>query len=150
MVKVRLWCFGVLDEGYKKKGEDMKISGLSRLMGLLMLLLVCVFVSGCSQFSTERGVENIWRSAEMPVFVKGTTTQADVLKALGPPSQIISLNNGSAFYYLQEQGEGAALILLLYNEVQYQISYDRAVFFFDNEGILSEHAYSHENHDEEG
>ena len=110
---------------------------------LVILAVLCMaLASGCARFSTERGVENKWRGGAMPVFESGRTTQAEILEVFGPPSQIISLNDGSVFYYLREQGKGKGLILLVYNQVEYKVGYDRAIFFFDGEGILTEYAYS--------
>jgi hypothetical protein len=106
----------------------------------VMLALLCL--TGCARFKTQKGVEARWRAPETPTFLRGVTTDAEVLEALGPPSQIINLHNGPAFYYLKEQGDGKALILILYNTTDYQVSYDRAVFFFNQAGVLQEYAYS--------
>jgi hypothetical protein len=103
---------------------------------------VMLVAGGCANFKTERGVENRWRATDTPVFESGSTTQSDVMKALGPPSQIITLPGGSVFYYLREQGAGKGLILLIYNEVRYTAEYDRAIFFFDEKGVLTDYSYS--------
>lgn len=124
----------------------LSASKYRRFTGLA--LLGVLLSSGCAKFTTERGVENTWRSAETPVFVVGESTQSDVLGALGPPSQIISLKKGSVFYYLREQGKGKGLILLVYNQVKYEVSYDRAVFFFDDDSKLTTYSYSHEDQPE--
>jgi hypothetical protein len=110
-----------------------------------LLLALCVGThGGCARFSTTQGVAARWQDADAPVFETGHTTQSDVLQALGPPSQVISLHDGTVFYYLREIGTGKALVLLVYNNVQRDISYDRAVLFFDREGILTDQAFSHE------
>ena len=116
---------------------------LSLSLGLCFLALMCF--GGCATFSTEKGVESLWRSPETPVFVKGVTTESDVLAALGPPSQIISVNEGIAYYYLREEGRGSARIFIIYNSVNVKTTYDRAIFFFDAEGVLTDQAYSREN-----
>jgi hypothetical protein len=110
---------------------------------ILMVTMSLLLTAGCARFRTERGVEDRWRAGNATVFTQGTSTQSDVLKALGPPSQIISLKNGPVFYYLREQGQGNALVLIVYNKVKYEVKYDRAIFFFDREGRLTDHAYSH-------
>ena len=113
--------------------------GLGVVLGLTVVAL-----AGCAQFSSQQGVDNRWRDAEAAVFQVGRATQSDVLEALGPPSQIISLNDGSVFYYLREFKSGSAKIFILYNEANMQVLYDRAVFFFDAEGRLTDHSYSAE------
>lgn len=101
-------------------------------------------LSGCIRVSTQQGVDNLWRDASCPEFEAGTTTQTEVMEALGPPSQILSLQNGSAFYYLREYGNGSGMFLLVYNERTTRSNYDRAVFFFDSEGVLTDFSYSEE------
>jgi hypothetical protein len=124
---------------------QMRTNNRCRAGALAAMVAIALSLgSGCAKFHTERGVESRWREADTPAFVDGKTTQADVLDALGPPSQIISLNDGSVFYYLREKGDGTGLILLVYNDVRYGVGYDRAVFFFDPKGVLTEHAFSKE------
>lgn len=100
--------------------------------------------SGCAKLSNQQGVDNLWRSADTPEFVSGTTTQQDVLDALGPPSQILDLGDRLAFYYLREFGRGDAMLFLIYNSRKNTVGYDRAVFFFDPEGLLTDFSYSAE------
>jgi hypothetical protein len=121
-----------------------------RVCTLLVAGLIMWASTGCARFSTERGVESLWREADIPAFKAGLTTQSDIMKALGPPSQIISLNDGSVFYYLREKGAGQGVILLIYNEVRYMVDYDRAIFFFDTEGVLADYSYSESSQPPEG
>jgi hypothetical protein len=112
-------------------------------MAVFMLLMgASNLAGGCAKFSTQRGVENLWSASDAPVFESGSTTQSDVLKALGPPSQIIALGSGSVFYYLVEKGSGKGLILIVYNDVRANVKYERAIFFFDDKGVLTEYTYS--------
>jgi hypothetical protein len=89
--------------------------------GLVFSLLAALLIGGCAAFSSEEGVENSWRDLPEATFRQGITTQAKVAELLGPPSQIISLASGTAF-------------------CTQEIRYDRAVFFFDRNGILTHHA----------
>ncbi len=66
------------------------------------------------------------------------------MAALGPPSQVIALHDQTLFYYLREQLKTKAVFLLLYNQTRENVSYDRAIFFFDKNGTLSDFAYSEE------
>ena len=67
-----------------------------------------------------------------------------MLAALGPPSQLINLGNRTVFYYLQEQKKTRTAILILYNQTREKITYDRAIFFFDPQGRLTDFATSDE------
>ena len=106
----------------------------------LLLFVLC----GCARWTADRGVENSWRKEDVPVWKPGVTTETQVVKTLGPPSSIISLKNYTVFYYMREHQQGNGFILIIYNNVKNDVRYDRAVFFFDNKGILSSYSYSNE------
>ena len=108
-------------------------------------LWLCVTASaGCISETTSQGVSNLWRGDSPPVFRLGSSTRHDVLTALGPPSQVISLGDQTVFYYLLEQARSQSAVLILYNQTQTNIVYDRAIFFFDAQGRLTEFATSNE------
>ena len=124
----------------------MKIP-LRRLLTVFLLasFVVCVVCFlGCVSKDARQGVENRWRTETVPTFKEGETTQHDVLAALGPPSQLIKVGNRTVFYYLQEQKKVRSLILILYNQTRENITYDRAIFFFDEQGHLTDFATSAE------
>jgi len=66
------------------------------------------------------------------------------MAALGPPSQVIALHDQTLFYYLREQLTSKSYFLLVYNQTRENVTYDRAIFFFDKNGTLSDFAYSKE------
>ncbi len=109
-----------------------------------MTFIMATILAGCASFNATDGVENLWREIPVEQFEKGVTTQADVLEWLGPPSQLIALNNQTVFYYLTEKTSGKGKIFIVYNQVDASSQYDRAIFFFDLDGILQEFAYSKE------
>lgn len=92
----------------------------------------------------EMGVQNYWRDTSLPAFEKGRTTQSDVMAALGPPSQVIALKDQTLFYYLREESRTSSMFLIIYNQTRQQISYDRAIFFFDTNSVLTKFSYSKE------
>jgi hypothetical protein len=63
---------------------------------------------------------------------------------LGPPSQLIALSDQTVFYYLTEKTSGKGYIFIFWNQVNAKSEYDRAIFFFDSDGVLEEFAYSQE------
>jgi hypothetical protein len=107
-----------------------------------ILLLSCVFLSACISSRSESGVVNKWRDQSLPEFEPGKTTQAEVAKALGPPSQLVNLESGLVFYYLMEKSRSTGVILILYNNIRERVVYDRAIFFFDRQGTLTNYALS--------
>ena len=110
----------------------------------LACLLLSSWLAGCASFGAEDGVENLWREVPADEFKNGITTQADVLNRLGPPSQLISLSERTVFYYLAEQTTGKGKLFIVWNQVSARTLYDRAIFFFDADGVLEEFAYSKE------
>ncbi len=117
---------------------------MSRTSIGLSLVAVFLAASGCRVSSTRAGVSNNWRDENVR-FEVGRTTQSEVLKRLGPPSQIIDLQGRLVFYYLLEHEDSRDAIFVVYNTSTVEIVYDRAIFFFDKNGILTEQALSHES-----
>ena len=118
------------------------------LFGLVTITCLSL-VTGCVRFKSKRGVEVSWQSTVVEGFQKGETTRADVLKTLGPPSQIISLQEETVLYYLYEKQEGEGVILILYNRIDIDTRYDRAVFFFDVNDVLTDFSAKVHPHDDE-
>ena len=116
---------------------------LSKLISVAWLASL-ILLPGCASKQSRMGVQNRWRAAPPPVFQKGSTSQSQVMAALGPPSQVIALHDQTLFYYLREQLKTKAVFLLLYNQTRENVSYDRAIFFFDKNGTLTDFAYSQE------
>ncbi len=112
-----------------------------RLSGVLFLLAAA---TGCTSDVGFSGVNNVWRSEAAPTWEPGETTELDVITAFGPPSQLISLDKETVYYYLRERRKGYGVFLLAYNWKDQQLVYDRAIFFFDKSGKLTKHSYSPE------
>lgn len=106
------------------------------------LILVCFLglLQGCAQYENKRGVEVTWQPQALQDLEKGSTTRREVLTAFGPPSQVISMEGETVLYYLYERSEGDGLILIVYNRMRVDTRYDRAIFFFDDNDILTEYA----------
>ena len=105
-----------------------------------LVLLVTIPLTGCLQFRSKRGVEVNWETTVTEQLESGKSTRADVMNLLGPPSQIIALEEETALYYLFEHTAGEGYILVLYNRFTVDARYDRAVFFFDENDVLREYA----------
>lgn len=105
-----------------------------------LFLLCCLVLSGCAQYENRRGVDVAWQSSALAQLKAGETTRSEVLDLLGPPSQVIALEDGSILYYLFERSDGEGLILILYNRFEIDTRYDRAIFFFDDDDVLTEYS----------
>ena len=110
------------------------------IFGIVIALFLIGILGGCAQYDNKRGVEVVWQPEVVSSLVEGKSTCRDVLKLLGPPSQVISLDGETALYYLFEYSKGEGLILIVYNRVHIDTQYDRAIFFFDENDVLTESA----------
>ncbi len=115
------------------------------LKTLVAVLIISSTLVGCARYKSEQGVENLWRDLPQETFQIGRTTQDEIASLLGPPSQVISLNKQTIFYYLREYREGGGVLLIVYNYVSETTSYDRAMFIFDEQGTLTHFSISEEN-----
>jgi outer membrane protein assembly factor BamE (lipoprotein component of BamABCDE complex) len=107
---------------------------------VIILTLLLSLLSGCVHYSRDSGVENLWRQPQ--AFTSRVTTSQQVLTALGPPSQVLSVGKQTVYYYLKEQVTRQGLVLLIYNETTEVSIFDRAIFFFNEQGILVDFSYS--------
>jgi hypothetical protein len=111
-----------------------------RITLMAAVALSVSLVSACAQYENRRGVDVKWQSAVTGTLVRGQSTRGEVLDLLGPPSQVISLEDETVLYYLFEHSEGEGLILLVYNRFSIGTGYDRAIFFFDQNDRLTDYA----------
>jgi hypothetical protein len=68
-----------------------------------------------------------------------------VLRSLGPPSRILPLAGRTVFYYALEESRSIGLTLIVFNTVDTKVRYDRAVFFFNKDGLLEAWSLSAES-----
>jgi hypothetical protein len=112
---------------------------------LLLQILLATTLSACANWHEDAGVENYWRADDAPQWEPGRTTSDDVMGFLGPPSQIVDLQNQLVFYYMKESVSGQGYYFLFYNTSESRTRYDRAIFFFNRDGVLLRYAYSNES-----
>ena len=107
----------------------------------LLAVAFCLgLVTACAQYQNKRGVDVTWQSTVINSLAKGESSRSDVLDLLGPPSQVISLQDETVLYYLFERSDGDGLILVVYNRFRIDTGYDRAIFFFDENDRLTDYA----------
>lgn len=111
---------------------------------IIILVALSLMVSSCADWEGLKGVNNTWRQESLPPIELGKTHQSDITSMLGPPSQIISQGENTIFYYLLEQKTGKGIFIIIYNHARIETLYDRAIFFFDSQGVLTDYSYSHE------
>ena len=110
---------------------------MTRISRIALLLLSISLLQACVMYDNKRGVEVNWDANALSQLSEGKSTRKDVLELLGPPSQIISLHDESAFYYLFSDSAAKGFVTMFYNRVDIETTYDRAVFFFDSNDVLT-------------
>lgn len=113
---------------------------MNNVLRFTLVTLLALVLNGCAQYENKRGVLDHWQGSTDESFIPGETTRQDVLGRLGPPSQVIALGDETVLYYLYEYSEGTGLVLIVYNRLQVDTRYDRAIFFFDEHDKLTDHA----------
>ncbi len=113
---------------------------MNRWVFILFAVFCAGLLSACAQYENKRGVDVNWQTSVTDTLVKGESKREDVLTLLGPPSQVISLDDESVLYYLFEHSRGDGLILIVYNRMRINTRYDRAIFFFDANDVLTEYS----------
>jgi outer membrane protein assembly factor BamE (lipoprotein component of BamABCDE complex) len=121
----------------------------AKVLPLLVIILCGSLVTGCVRFKSKRGVEVAWQGQVVEELKRGSSTRRDVLDILGPPSQVISLDEETVLYYLFEKAEGEGVILIVYNTIKIDTRYDRAIFFFDENDVLTDFSTRVHTHEEE-
>lgn len=113
---------------------------MKRAFRVVVFALLGIVLAGCAQYENKRGVFDNWQESSEGAFVSGQTTRQEVLERLGPPSQVIALGDETALYYLYEYSGGTGLVLIVYNQFKLDTRYDRAIFFFDENDLLTDHS----------
>ena len=114
---------------------------MSKTLSVALAAGLCAtLLAGCAQYENRRGVEVTWEAKVTSQLQPGQSSRKDVLALLGPPSQVISLEEETVLYYLFEKSQGNGLILILYNRMQIDTHFDRAIFFFDDQDILTDYS----------
>jgi hypothetical protein len=117
-------------------GHSMKI--VRDAIVILSMISVCV---SCAMFGKSKeyhGFDAKWLDG----FTPGTTLAAEVVEAFGAPSHIVKLSNGNAYVYERSVSKGTGIWLVVLSFGNYETQYDRVVFFFDNEDILTHYGLS--------
>jgi hypothetical protein len=116
-------------------------SGMKFIGNAIVVLGVILLCAGCAMFGKSKehhGFDARW----LDQCTAGTTTAADVVKLFGAPSNMVELSNGNAYVYERSVSKGTGIWLIILSFGNYETQYDRVVFFFNNEDILTHYGLS--------
>ena len=132
---------------------------MRRLLLCALLALACVG-TGCIHVGVVAGREI--PQADVEGIVPGVTTRAEILQVFGAPTHytdgaifaalaaegeiaaedIVALPYADLLVYEILEGEGRALLLLLFNYLQIDAERDRLVVFFDEDDVVLYYGFS--------
>jgi len=105
------------------------------MLNRIACLCLCAALSGCFMSRTTANLPLEARSVES--LQPGVATQADVLQALGAPTDVVQLGSRSAWRYDHTVQKRAGLFLVVIALVNSDEQSDRVWLFFDERGVLS-------------
>ncbi|MEY4774285.1 MAG: hypothetical protein RIT40_1320 [Planctomycetota bacterium] len=108
---------------------------IPRSMRCVLLSLLAVGLSSC--FVARDSVNAPIEVRRYEQFVPGTTTAAEVVAAMGAPTDVVQLGRRSALRYDHADGKTAGFTLFVVTFVNRDTRSDRVWFFFDEENKLT-------------
>jgi hypothetical protein len=109
---------------------------------ITIALAFCLLSSSCF---LSRGHQNQPLAPEAYASLRpGQSTATDATEALGAPSEVVELGNGSAWRYEYAQVKRTGLFLLVFGFLNEDTQSDRIWLFFDANGLLVNAAASFE------
>ncbi len=99
------------------------------------LLLLPLFLGSC--FVNRNSSGEPFSPEILSQFDPGKTTAREVVAALGAPTNIVRLNQGSAYVYEHSRGKTAGLFMLVVFVANTDQRADRVWFFFDKNDRLT-------------
>ena len=103
--------------------------------------MIVIFSAGCAFIAKNKEYQGFDPSG-LDGLVSGQTTAAEVSKIFGAPSQVVKMSNGNAYVYERSVAKGTGFWLVLVSFGNYDMQYDRVVFFFDQDDILTHYGAS--------
>lgn len=116
---------------------------ISMVRKIIVLLVICAFFAGCTMGYRNVGTPDKWQQIKASLKI-GVTTEANLLELLGPPSlmDVRHMKKQKVYYYWVERLKNKSIYLLVYNYWRVDIKYDRAMFVFDENGLLKYYGIS--------
>lgn len=105
------------------------------------LIIVLVSTSGCAIIGRDSDFRS-FDSKSLTSVVPGKTTAGQVAQLFGAPTQVVKLSNGNAYMYTRGMSKGTVVYLILVTFANYDRKYDKIVFFFDKNDVLTHYGSS--------
>jgi len=139
----------------------------SRRRALCALLLATLVATGCIRVGVTAGREI--PQGDVDAIVPGVTTRAQILETFGAPTEytdgsifaalvqegalaaedVVALPYADLLVFEILEGEGRALLLILFNYLQITAERDRLVVFFDDDDTVLYYGFTRQRADPE-
>jgi hypothetical protein len=119
----------------------MEVVMMVVLRNSILFIIVLLSVTGCALFGKNMEYQP-FDSSQLDKLIPGTTTAQEISGTFGAPSEVVKLSNGNAYIYQRAIAKGTGVWLILVSFGNYEKQYDRLVFFFDTNDILSHYGVS--------
>jgi hypothetical protein len=114
---------------------------MRKLCLIIGIFLAISCSSGCAVIGRGKNFRPFDENALTQV-TPGKTTANQVTNLFGAPSQIVKLSNGNAYVYERSVNKATGLWLVIVTFGNYDIQYDRIVFFINRDDVVTHYGSS--------
>ncbi|MFT4540506.1 MAG: hypothetical protein ACI841_000615 [Planctomycetota bacterium] len=100
-----------------------------------LALVLALLAPGC--FFSRRHLNQPLNAEALSLLTPGRSTAADVVAALGAPTDVVQLGKRTAYRYDYVQTKDTALFLIVFATRGQEVQADRAWAFFDENDVLT-------------
>jgi len=112
-----------------------------RLACMVLLITVIHLFPGCATIGRFKDFRSFDEKG-LTQIKPGHTTASEVTKLFGAPSHIVKLANGNAYMYERSLSKGTAIWLIIVTLGNLDTQYDRIVFFFNRDDVVTHYGSS--------
>lgn len=111
------------------------------LRSLAALAAVLLLISGCAAVGKNIEYQS-FDPDKLENVTPGRTTAGQVVTLFGAPTQAVELSGGNAYVYERSVSKATGAYFVLISFVRYDQQYDRLVFFFNEDNVLTHYGFS--------
>lgn len=111
------------------------------LRSLAALAALLLLINGCA--AVGKNVEyQSFDPGKLENVAPGQTTAGQVVTLFGAPTQVVELSGGNAYVYERAVSKATGAYFVVISFVRYDQQYDRLVFFFNEDNVLTHYGFS--------
>ena len=114
---------------------------MASLRSLAALAAVLLLISGCAAVGKNIEYQS-FDPDKLENVTPGRTTAGQVVTLFGAPTQAVELAGGNAYVYERSVSKATGAYFVLISFVRYDQQYDRLVFFFNEDNVLTHYGFS--------